>query len=131
MALSVHPSPSDAATLATAAVDKSSFLGGVTRSLNISYLRAIPLGTTVRINSKVIQAGGTMALIQGEMVSLDGRVTYATVEHHKVRVPTRPEHLKEEYEVEWDRTMKEVGLQKEREVLEGREEKVLKIAGRL
>lgn len=72
-----------------------------------------------------------MALIQGEMVSLDGRVTYATVEHHKVRVPTRPEHLKEEYEVEWDRTMKEVGLQKEREVLEGREEKVLKIAGRL
>lgn len=87
--MSVHPSPSDAAILAAAAaVDKSSFLGGVTRSLNISYLRAISLGTTVRINSKVIQAGGTMALIQGEMVSLDCKVTYATVEHHKVRVPT-------------------------------------------
>lgn len=78
----------------------------MTRSLNISYLRAIPLGTNVRINSKVIQAGGTMALIQGEMVSLDSKTTYATVEHHKVRVPTPAHHLKPEFDVEWDLMMK-------------------------
>lgn len=91
-----------------------SFLGGVTRSLNISYLHAIPLGTTVRINSKVVQVGGTMALIQGEMVSLDGKTTYATVDHHKVRVPTKPEHLKEEYDVEWDKVMKKEATEKEK-----------------
>jgi acyl-coenzyme A thioesterase 13 len=34
-----------------------------------------------------------MALIRGSMVSPDGKITYATVEHHKVNVPTREEHL--------------------------------------
>lgn len=96
------------------------FLGGVTRSLNISYLRAIPIGTTIRLNSEVVQAGGTMALIKGEMVSLDGKYTYATVEHHKVRVPTRPEHTKEEYDTEWDRLERE----KARRALQEREEKI-------
>ena len=48
-----------------------------------------------------------MALIQGEMVSLDGKITYATVEHHKVRVPTPKQHLGPEFEVEWDRVMRE------------------------
>lgn len=61
----------------------------------------------MRINSKVIQAGKTMALIHGEMVSMDGKTTYATVEHHKVRVPTPAHHLKPEYDVEWDLIMKE------------------------
>lgn len=27
------------------------------------------------------------------MTSVDGKTTYVTVEHHKVNVPTRPEHL--------------------------------------
>lgn len=76
----------------------TSFLGGVTRTLNISYLRAVPIGTTVRINSKVVQIGRTMALIRGEMVSLDGKTTYCTADHHKVHVPTRVEHLKPAYE---------------------------------
>ncbi|TVY87441.1 Acyl-coenzyme A thioesterase, partial [Lachnellula willkommii] len=76
------------------------FLGGVTRSLNISYLRAIPIGTTVRINSKVMQVGRTMAMIRGTMSSQDGKTVYCTCEHHKVAVPTREEHL--EHRVEWD-----------------------------
>ena len=46
-----------------------------------------------------------MALIQGEMTSMDGKTVYCTVEHHKVRVPTRPDHLKPEFDVEWDRVM--------------------------
>jgi hypothetical protein len=27
------------------------------------------------------------------MTSVDGKITYVTVEHHKVSVPTRPDHL--------------------------------------
>jgi len=69
------------------------FLGGVTRSLNFSYLKAIPSGTIVRIKAHVVQHGRTMALIKGSMTSVDGRTTYVTVEHHKVNVPTRPDHL--------------------------------------
>lgn len=80
------------------------FLGGVTRSLNISYLRAVPVGTTVRIKSRVVQAGRTMALIKGEMTSLDGETVYATVEHHKVNTPVLEEHRKARvaWDEEWD-----------------------------
>jgi acyl-coenzyme A thioesterase 13 len=42
------------------------FMGGVTRSLNISYLRAVPIGTKVRLNSKVVGAGKQMAMIRGD-----------------------------------------------------------------
>ncbi|KAH6670002.1 HotDog domain-containing protein [Halenospora varia] len=76
------------------------FLGGVTRTLNISYLRAIPNGTTIRIHSQVMQVGRTMAMIRGTMSSLDGKTVYCTCEHHKVSVPTQPWHL--EHRVEWD-----------------------------
>jgi len=78
----------------------NSFLGGVTRTLNISYLRAIPVGTTVRLHSVVQSAGRTMAMIRGSMTSVDGKTVYCTAEHHKVRVPTLPEHNK--YKVAWD-----------------------------
>jgi acyl-coenzyme A thioesterase 13 len=64
------------------------FLGGVTRSLNISYLKPVPLNTTVRLSSKVVGVGKQMAMIRGQMTSLDGKTTYCTVEHHKVNTPT-------------------------------------------
>jgi len=76
------------------------FLGGVTRTLNISYLRAIPIGTTVRLHSEVTQVGRTMAMIRGTMTSKDGKTIFCTCEHHKVSVPTRPEHLT--HKVPWD-----------------------------
>jgi len=69
------------------------FLGGVTRALNISYLKAIPLNTTVRLKSEVIQHGRTMALIRGTMTSVDYKTVYAVCDHHKVNVPTMPEHI--------------------------------------
>ena len=53
-----------------------------------------------------------MALIQGEMVSMDGKSTYATVEHHKVCVPTPAHHLKPEFDVEWDMIMREEAAKK-------------------
>jgi acyl-coenzyme A thioesterase 13 len=41
-----------------------------------------------------------MALLRGEMRSVDGSVLYCTCEHHKVAVPTPRENL--EVRVEWD-----------------------------
>jgi len=35
-----------------------------------------------------------MALIRGTMESIDGKTIFAVCEHHKVNVPTLPEHLK-------------------------------------
>ncbi|KAF2272266.1 uncharacterized protein EI97DRAFT_228658 [Westerdykella ornata] len=63
------------------------FMGGVTRSLSISYLKPVPIGITVRLFSKVVSVGKQMAMIRGEMTSLDGKITYCTVEHHKVNTP--------------------------------------------
>ncbi|KAI8940746.1 hypothetical protein NX059_002011 [Plenodomus lindquistii] len=83
------------------------FMGGVTRSLNISYLKAVPIGTHVRLNSKVVSVGKQMAMIRGDMTSMDGKVTFCTVEHHKVNTPALPEHLQaripwdDEFEKEW------------------------------
>ena len=68
-------------------------MGGVTRTLNISYLRAVPIGTTIRVRSWVVQAGKTMCLIRGEMTSVDGETIYAVAEHHKVQVPSLKEHM--------------------------------------
>jgi acyl-coenzyme A thioesterase 13 len=69
------------------------FLGGVTRTLNVSYLRAVPIGTTVRIRSRVLHCGKTLAMMQGTMSSVDEKTVYCTCEHHKANVPTLPEHL--------------------------------------
>ena len=76
------------------------FMGGVTRTLNISYLKAVPLDTRVRLHSKVVSVGKQMAMIRGVMTSLDGGITYCTVEHHKVNAPVR-ENLRG-VRVKWD-----------------------------
>ncbi|PSN71607.1 hypothetical protein BS50DRAFT_570935 [Corynespora cassiicola Philippines] len=84
------------------------FMGGVTRTLNISYLKAVPVGTTVRISSKVMSVGKQMAMIQGVMTSLDRSITYCTAEHHKVNAPVLPHHRKvripwdDDFDKEWE-----------------------------
>ena len=90
-------------------------MGGVTRALNITYLRPVPIETTVLFRSWVVQHGRTMALIRGEMTSEDGKKVFATLEHHKVNTPTQPEHLKER--VPWDEEMeREIEATKEKKV---------------
>ncbi|KAF2095033.1 thioesterase family protein-like protein [Rhizodiscina lignyota] len=77
------------------------FMGGITRALNVSYLRAVPIGTTIRVRNWVVQHGRTMAMIRGEMFSGgDGKGVYAVAEHHKVHLPTRAEHLS--VRLKWD-----------------------------
>ncbi|KAH7074765.1 thioesterase family protein-like protein [Paraphoma chrysanthemicola] len=88
------------------------FMGGVTRSLNISYLKAVPIGSKVRLNSRVVGVGKQMAMIRGDMTSLDGKTTYCTVEHHKVNTPILPEHKKarvawdDEFDKKWNTSAK-------------------------
>ncbi|KAI5852146.1 HotDog domain-containing protein [Tricharina praecox] len=62
------------------------FLGGVTRSLSLSYLRDCAEGTPVIVDSYVLQAGRTMALIRGEIKSPDGKIFYTVADHHKVNL---------------------------------------------
>lgn len=63
-----------------------SFLGGVSRTLNLSYLRPLPTDTTIIINAHVVQLGRTLAMLRGEILDPEGKV-YVACEHHKVRVP--------------------------------------------
>ena len=58
----------------------------------------------------MLQIGRTMALIRGEIRSVDGTVLYCTCEHHKVGVPTPKENL--EVRVGWDGWWGEDGIAK-------------------
>ncbi|KAM5493036.1 hypothetical protein MaudMau93_001130 [Microsporum audouinii] len=86
------------------------FLQGVSRSLNLSYLKGIPTGTTIRIKCTTLQHGRTMAMLRGVMESVDGKIVYATAEHHKVATPAKPEFaerlMKEREKVALRRTEK-------------------------
>ena len=44
-----------------------------------------------------------MALIRGVMESVDGKTIYAVCDHHKVNVPTLPEHIDLREEMEQQR----------------------------
>ncbi|KAK5096949.1 hypothetical protein LTR24_002390 [Lithohypha guttulata] len=70
------------------------FMGGVTRTLNVSYLKAIPSGTKIRIRSWAVQHGRTATLLRGQMESVDGQIVYATCEQHKIHLPMSEEHLR-------------------------------------
>ena len=79
------------------------FMGGITRALNITYLRGIPADITVLLRSWVVQHGKTAALIRGEVLTEDGKKVYATAEHHKINVPMREEH--KAVRTKWDDDM--------------------------
>jgi acyl-coenzyme A thioesterase 13 len=63
----------------------------------------------VRISCRVLQVGRTMAMMRGEMTSLDGKISYCVCEHHKVGVPTPPGNLthKIAWDEDWERETKE------------------------
>ena len=61
--------------------------GGMTRSIQLTYLRPLPLPATVRVESKVMQMGRTMGLVRGDITSRDGKKVYFTGEQHKATSP--------------------------------------------
>lgn len=51
--------------------------------MNITYLRPLPLPSTVRVESRVIQMGRSMSLVRGNITSQSSDKVYFTCEHHK------------------------------------------------
>ncbi|KIH86649.1 hypothetical protein SPBR_08721 [Sporothrix brasiliensis 5110] len=68
------------------------FLGDVSRTINISYLKPFPLNTTVLVHAQVYHIGRTMAMIKGRMTSEDGKTVYATCHggHGDASTPAGP-----------------------------------------
>ncbi|KAI5837422.1 HotDog domain-containing protein [Morchella snyderi] len=62
---------------------------GVSRNLNVTYIRPVPCGTKVRIESEVVHAGQRLATIRGVMKTEDGKIV-STAEHTKVNVANVP-----------------------------------------
>lgn len=56
---------------------------GVTRTLDVTYLRPVPVGSEVIVEAELIHAGRSLSLIRGVMRRQDGAVL-ATCEHNKV-----------------------------------------------
>ncbi|KAI1269831.1 Thioesterase/thiol ester dehydrase-isomerase [Xylariaceae sp. FL1019] len=71
--------------------------GGVSRTLNVTYLRPVPLGTTVDIECEIMQAGQRLSSLRGVMrkVTDDGTVgpVLAICEHNKVNADPPPQKL--------------------------------------
>jgi acyl-coenzyme A thioesterase 13 len=65
---------------------------------SLSYLRDCPEPTKVIVDSNVVQAGRTMALIRGEIKSPDGKIVYVVVDHHKVNLGPPPDMIELEPE---------------------------------
>ncbi|KAI1389144.1 HotDog domain-containing protein [Hypoxylon trugodes] len=70
---------------------------GVSRSLNVTYLRPIPVGTTITIKCEVLAAGRNQSALRGEMraVGEDGREgpLLAVCDHGKVNTDPPVEKL--------------------------------------
>ncbi|KAI1084533.1 Thioesterase/thiol ester dehydrase-isomerase [Whalleya microplaca] len=70
---------------------------GVSRTLNVTYLRPIPVGTTVNIKCDIVQVGRKLCTLRGEMraVGEDGKEgpVVAVCEHGKVNTDPPVEKL--------------------------------------
>lgn len=64
---------------------------GITRALNLTYIRPLRLPATIRILGEVVQYGRTLSLARGSIVSTDGKTMYCTGEHHKAMVTKQGE----------------------------------------
>lgn len=64
-------------------------ISGVSRNLNVTYIRPVPCGTKVTIESEVVHAGQRLATIRGVMKTEDGKVV-STAEHTKVNLVNAP-----------------------------------------
>lgn len=64
---------------------------GVSRALNVTYLKPVPVGETVLIECELLQVGQRLAHIKGRMMRESDGVLLATCEHDKVN--TDPTHL--------------------------------------
>jgi len=60
---------------------------GVTRTLNVTYLKPVPIGQTVLIESEVVSAGKRLCVLKGTMRKGDEKgEVLAICEHGKVSI---------------------------------------------
>ncbi|MCJ1244926.1 hypothetical protein MMC30_002127 [Trapelia coarctata] len=64
-------------------------MGGVSRSLVVSYLRPVREGEEVEVRVEGTGVGGRMALLRATMTRVRGGKVVATCEHHKVNSAPR------------------------------------------
>jgi uncharacterized protein (TIGR00369 family) len=60
------------------------FFLGVSRSLNVTYLRPMPIGEEVLVESELLSAGRNLAHIKGRIRRVSDGTVLATCEHDKV-----------------------------------------------
>ncbi|GAP88664.2 putative thioesterase superfamily protein [Rosellinia necatrix] len=71
--------------------------GGVSRTLNVTYLRPVPVGTTVDVECEVVHAGQRLSTLRGVMRTATDDGTNGPVlaicEHGKVNIDPPAEKL--------------------------------------
>ncbi|KAL4957154.1 HotDog domain-containing protein [Aspergillus filifer] len=72
-------------------------LGGVSRHLNVTYLRPVGEGEKIRLNAKLVNMGKRLALLRGEIVKVDGDGKEGEVcmvcDHEKANTDPEPQKL--------------------------------------
>ena len=61
-------------------------LAGVSRSLNITFLRPVPVGTEARITCELVHAGRRLALLRAEIQRTDTGEICVIGEHDKANI---------------------------------------------
>ena len=64
--------------------------GGVSRVLTVTYLRPAPAGTELELETEVIAAGKSLAMLRGVLKRASDGAPISTCEHNKAYVPTKP-----------------------------------------
>lgn len=57
--------------------------GGVSRNLNVTYLRPLPVNTEIRVICEVTQIGKRLAFLRAEIRRVDDDVLCAVADHQK------------------------------------------------
>lgn len=64
--------------------------GGVSRTLNVSYVRPAPEGIDMLMECEVLHMGRTLALLQGRLKRASDGALISTCEHNKAAVQSKP-----------------------------------------
>lgn len=59
---------------------------GVTRTLSVTYIRPVPMGEEVLVESEVVHAGKRLCTIKGVMKRKSDGAVLTTCEHGKVSI---------------------------------------------
>ena len=64
--------------------------GGVSRVLTVTYLRPAPEGTELEMETEVLAAGKTLAMLRGVIKRASDGAPISTCEHNKAAVASKP-----------------------------------------